>query len=86
MLAAHGESQRDLLSNGCASLRDAVRAGSSILANPRWQWHRPFFTQSKKGHLNDLRKRRCAPLRVLLGVTARQWCNIAQATIMVPSQ
>lgn len=27
MLAAHGESQRGLLSNGRASLRDAVRAG-----------------------------------------------------------
>jgi hypothetical protein len=86
MLAAHGEPQRGLLSNGCASLRDAVRAGFFGPCEPPMAVESSTFHAKQKGHVNNLRKRRCAPLRVLLRVTARQWCNVAQATIMVPSQ
>jgi hypothetical protein len=86
MLAAHGEPQRGLLSNGYASLRDAVRAGFLDPCEPPMEVDSPTFHAKKKGHVNDLRKCRRAPLRVHLRVTARQWCNVAQETSMVPSQ
>jgi hypothetical protein len=66
MRTAHGNDQHSLLRNGYASFCNSVRARFIDPCEPQLKLDRSQCTQSKKSHVNDLRKRRvhsssCAP-------------------------